>query len=77
MDDGSWFSQPVVHCRLETEDPKHLPLPSPFLFQTHSKLVRAFHNFRIEERILQGWPPRQASCELAVPTLPCKSVLVS
>jgi hypothetical protein len=56
FDDGSCFPQ--------TEDPKQLPLPSPFLFQTHYRLVNALHHFRLEKSIAQGWPPEQSSCEI-------------
>lgn len=48
VDDGSLFDDGA--CFLQTEDPKQLPLPSSFLFQTHYKFVNALHHFRIEER---------------------------
>ncbi|OBT76075.1 hypothetical protein VF21_03517 [Pseudogymnoascus sp. 05NY08] len=42
---------------LQTEDPKQLPLPSPFLLKTHFKFANALHRFHVEERIADGWGP--------------------
>lgn len=52
---------------IETEDPKELPLPSPFLLKTHNKFANALHKFYVEERIAEGWGPLQSPCKYTVP----------
>jgi hypothetical protein len=66
--DGSPFDEENCFRNfvLQTEDPKELPLPSPFLLKTHYKLVNALHHFYVEERIAEGWPPLQSRCEFAI-----------
>ncbi|KFY23059.1 hypothetical protein V493_06131 [Pseudogymnoascus sp. VKM F-4281 (FW-2241)] len=44
----------------QTEDPKQLPLPSPFLLKTHFKFATALHRFYVKERIAEGWAPLQS-----------------
>ncbi|OBT85929.1 hypothetical protein VE02_04776 [Pseudogymnoascus sp. 03VT05] len=45
---------------IETEDPKELPLPSPFLLKTHYKFANTLHRFYVEERIAEGWGPLES-----------------
>ncbi|KFY36097.1 hypothetical protein V494_05322 [Pseudogymnoascus sp. VKM F-4513 (FW-928)] len=45
---------------LKTEDPKQIPLPSPFLLKTHNKFANALHQFYVEERIAEGWGSLQS-----------------
>ncbi|KFX97169.1 hypothetical protein O988_04998 [Pseudogymnoascus sp. VKM F-3808] len=56
--DRTFFSSHAI--ALETNDPKQLPLPSPFLLKTHCKFANALHQFYVEERIAEGWGPLQS-----------------
>ena len=66
--DGSCFSDERSSHKfvLQTEDPKRLPLPSPFLFKTHYKFANALHHFYVEEHISAGWPCLESRCELTI-----------
>lgn len=59
--DRTSFSSHAID--IETEDPKQVPLPSPFLLKTHCKFANALHHFNVEERIAEGWGPLQSPCK--------------